>query len=376
MSQTIEIVLPLVRGASGGTLKGLWEVISRWRNSTRVGCIRVHAPRGLHLDVEALGVKCIRYEASGIEVALGRFSPEVAAGEGTVVFVPTARPVRVEGCGVLTAVRNVDPIQPSRYRGSLKWRLHRGSLLWQTLEACERATRILVVSGYVREVLVSKGFDRGRIDVVYHGAEAITDPESMPEVCQRIRGEFVFAAGSIVPYRGFEDVIRSVAMYNTSIRAKITLVIGGGGGLDRSYEGWVRGLPVVAGSDSATIWAGQLTPSEMRWCLSHASAVVQTSRAESFSIFQVEAMNEGAWIISCDQPPMPEILGGAADYYEIGDVRALEALLAKRMKASAAEVQERRERALRRGGEFSWRREADETLDALEATRRVWAGSR
>ena len=57
-------------------------------------------------------------------------------------------------------------------------------------------------------------------------------------------------------------------------------------------------------------------------------------------------------------------------------MRALEALLAKRMKASAAEVQERRERALRRGGEFSWRREADETLDALEATRRVWAGSR
>lgn len=372
----IAIAVPLASGASGGTLRSLTETIRRWRVSNRVAEMRIHAPVGLLPDLDALGVEVRRYKVSRLGLSLGQFEPRLSPTKRGVVFVPTARPIKVGGIAVLTAVRNVEPIQAGRYRASVSWRIRRRALRWQTLKACQQATRVVVVSHYVKERLVCCGIPECRVDVVYHGASSISEGASEPQVCAGVRRPFVFTAGSIVPYRGFEDTIRALAVVKEAGEGPLTLVIAGSGGLDSRYERWLRSLPRALGVEEDTVWAGQLSAREMNWCIANALAVVQTSRAESFSMFQVEALQAGAWIISCTQRPMPEILGTAAGYYATDDPHDLARLLVERVEASEDEVLKRQVAARSRGAFFSWDREAAETLDALEAARDSFAVSR
>jgi len=373
----LHIVLPLISGGSGGLVKGLVELVPRWKASPRVGEVVIHLPKAMLPEIDRLGVDVRRFPVNHMRPIMQRLAPTVVGSQARAIFAFTARPVRVPALPLVTMVRNVEPIQKACYRMPPLWRLRLWALRRDTLRACREATRVVAVSHYVKERLLSYGVPSSKVDVVYHSAGPETEPAQRPHTCASIAGPFIFTAGSIVPYRGFEDLIRAVAILKARGGEIPTLVIAGsGGGLARPYERWVRALPMVLGVGEHTVWAGQLARPEMTWCFRHAAAVVQTSRAESFSIFQLEAMYAGASIISCTQAPMPEILGDAADYYVTGDPDDLARALSQIMLARADEVAARKAVALSRASMFSWDREAEQTLDSLEAAREDFARAR
>lgn len=271
---------------------------------------------------------------------------------------------------MVTMVRNVEPIQKAHYRMPPLWRLRLWALRRETLRACRDADRVVAVSCHVKERLVSYGVPSSGIDVVYHGGSLTTKKALCPRACSDLHRPFVFGAGSMVPYRGFEDLIRAVAIVKAQAGIPPAVVIGGsGGGLAKPYERWVRALATSLGVEAHIVWAGQLSEPEMTWCFRNAVAVVQTSRAESFCMFQVEALYSGAVVISCTQPPMPEILGGAAMYYPVGDAAELASAIFRSLSMSETETARWKQAALARASMFTWDQTASQTLDSLEAAR-------
>ncbi len=373
----VNVVLPVHSGGSGGLVRHLAEVTPRWVANSRVQAIVIHAPSGLLPVIDEMGVEVKRYHAHHIGPFAKRFAPAVSPDESQVVLNVTSRPIRSGGAPLVTMVQNIEPIQAAQYRMPFLWRLRCWALRRETLKACHDATRVIAVSRYVKECLCSAGVPGAKVDVVYHGASEPTEVERCPRACSDLSGPFVFTAGSILPYRGVEDLIRAVAILKTEGKGPPSVVIGGsGGGLARNYERWVRGLPESLGVREKVIWAGQLADCEMTWGFHQAAAVVQTSRAEACPNFLLEALAAGCPIVSCSQPPMREILGDAASYYTLGDAAKLASSIGKRLSMTGAETAAQREVTLARASMLTWDQTACQTLDSLDAAREDVARAR
>lgn len=288
----------------------------------------------------------------------------VNSSDADVILNTTSRPVKVTGKPLVTIVQNIEPVQRAAYPMPLAWRLRLWLLRRETGRACRQSTRVIAVSNALKEEL-GRRFGLTNVHVVYHGfkgeARCQRPDRPLPE-------RFIFTAGSIVPYRGYEDIILAIAqLRKTGGLVLPVLVAGMGSILSRSYESRLRRLAVRQGVAKDIHWLGQLTDAEMAWCYQNADLFVQTSRAESFSNIQVEALGNGALVISCTQPPMPEILGEAAIYYPTGNARALADALRQVGMMEPAEVGRWKSAARQRAVRFSWDQTAMQTLDVLES---------
>jgi glycosyltransferase involved in cell wall biosynthesis len=292
----------------------------------------------------------------------------VKAGGYDVVLNSTARPVKLNGSPLVTMVQNIEPIQTPTYTMPYLWRLRLWALRREHAIACRQATRVLAVSNYVKnEVCRRFQLRQEKVDVVYHGfnpSEVATVRKPDINIPDR---DFLFSAGSIVPYRGFEDILRALG----EIRSKgvlVPCVVLAGSRSDpaRSYEQSLRKLAKTVHITDRIIWAGQLQREEMSWCFNNARLFIQTSRAESFSNIQLEAIGHGCLCVSGNNPPMPEILADAASYYPLGDTCALASEIQNVLKMDKKEDGIRRDRARQRASFFSWDKTAEQTLDALE----------
>jgi glycosyltransferase involved in cell wall biosynthesis len=97
-----------------------------------------------------------------------------------------------------------------------------------------------------------------------------------------------------------------------------------------------------------------------------AHAFVNPSVWESFSFQTVEAMACGTPLLSSNRKAIPEIAGDAALYFDPGDVSQIANAMSKLLVAPGLR-DELSARGLRRIGNFSWSKTADETVQVYEA---------
>jgi alpha-1,3-rhamnosyl/mannosyltransferase len=113
---------------------------------------------------------------------------------------------------------------------------------------------------------------------------------------------------------------------------------------------------------------GEVPDSELPSLYSGAVALVYPSNYEGFGLPVVEAMQCGACVIVSRDPALLEVSGGAA--IAASDARELAGAM-RALAASPATAASWRDKALRRGREFSWRRTAQLTREVYdEAIRR------
>jgi glycosyltransferase involved in cell wall biosynthesis len=204
------------------------------------------------------------------------------------------------------------------------------------------------------------------MDVVYHGID-LNEWHNASKPALDVQPGFIFAAGSIAPYRGFEDVIRSLALLRDRKREPVTAVFAGGSvGLASRYERGLHELAHSLGVEESIVWAGQLRRPEMTWCYTNASMFVQTSRAEACPNILLEALGHGCLCISCDQPPMPELVGDAAMMYRVGNAEQLANTIMAVQAMDDATREEFKNKARLRAAEFSCDIIAEMMLQILE----------
>jgi glycosyltransferase involved in cell wall biosynthesis len=262
-------------------------------------------------------------------------------------------------------VQNIEPLQKAIYPMPLMWRLRLLALRREHRLACRQATRVLAVSNHTKAELCRRfGLSADTVDVVHHGVDFDEGPACRPSL--EIPGDFLFAAGSIVPYRGYEDCIRAIARLREWNGDTPALVLAGTGAtLAEPYERMLRALAKALHVEDRVIWAGQLSRDRMNWCYRNARLFIQSSRAEACPNIQLEAIGNGCLCVSCDHPPMPEISQDAAFYYRVGDDMALAQRIRETLNLDPDEAAAARARARHRAAELSWDATAQRTLDVL-----------
>jgi glycosyltransferase involved in cell wall biosynthesis len=277
----------------------------------------------------------------------------VRAWRPDVVFVPTARWIDC-GAPCIVMVRNMEPMMPiSPGAGLAAWGRNRVAAL-VAQRAVERATRVIAVSGFVREHLVTQWqIAEDRVGVVTHGVNAVPASPEPPAVLRDMVGRrFLFAAGSLEYYRGLEDAVGALAELCGTAEAGVALVIAGDG--SAAYRDRVAALAGRLGVGDRLRWAGYLGPADMAWAFDACAAFLMTSRVEACPNIALEAMAHGAVCVSTTCPPMPEFFADAAAYYAAGDAAALAVRVREVFAAPAAARGAATRLAAERAARFTW----------------------
>lgn len=342
-------------GFSGGYRKYLHRLMPLLAADPRVTALEVFVPAGATVDMDA-GVDVQTVERTtrfrGFSHAVARFAPDV-------VFVPTARTADFGRVPVVTMVRNMEPLTVPF--GGNPWTEGVKNLAraWEARRACTAARRVVAVSNYVRDFVVSRWrLDPQRVATVYHGVDVPAAPDGAPgrEALQLV------TAGSIRPARGLEDVLRALPYLDPAV----SLVIAGR--VDPGCAGYaarLRGLSDRLGVTRRVNFAGQLDQAAMARELARSRVFVMTSRAEACPNTALEAMSHGLPSVSIDRPPMPEFFEDAALYYPTGDAQAL-ARQVQALLSDPAAMTRLSEAGLRRARAFDWNMTKDRTIAELE----------
>jgi glycosyltransferase involved in cell wall biosynthesis len=354
-------VLTLTRGSvSGGYRKYLQRLVPLLRARPEIERLDLFVPP------QMAGPGDLTWPAGDELRGFCELRKSVAALEPDVVFIPTARVLRVGRVPVVSMIRNMEPLEVPFGGNGLIEGVKNMARARLACHSARRSNRVIAVSNHVRDFLVGRWHvSEERIGVVYHGidpADPLDPPR--PAALEEALGDapFLFTAGSIRPARGLEDVVQALA----SLPAEVKLVIAGT--VDRGAEHYARDMRELArvhGVAARVIWAGHLDQRAMSWCFRRAAFFVMTSRAEACPNIVLEAMTEGAASISTDHPPMPEFFGDGALYYRQRDAGALARRLAEGFAAAESTLQELRQRARVRAGAFTWEATARATLTEL-----------
>ncbi len=364
---TLRVALALLTGggASGGFAKYLRCLLPRLQQDPRLQELRLFAPSELLASLRERGVigdgpaQAAGGGARGMAREIRRLQPDV-------VFVPTSRVLPGLEAPQVIMVRNMEPFE-APFAG-LGWRgaLRNAGRLLAARHACRQASRVIAVSRHVAGVLESRfGLPARKLTVVYHGVDSPgDDPGWRP--ASAVDEPFLFTAGSIRPARGLDDLVEALRLAGAEVPR---VWIAGASDPDTGASARrLRSRRRRHGLAERVRFLGRLGEAEMRWCFRNARAFVTTSRAEACPNTALEALAEGCRVISTDHPPMPEVIGDAASYYQAGNRRDLAERLRAAMSAEATEAAERIAcRARERAALFSWPSTSRATAEVLRA---------
>lgn len=346
-------------GLSGGSRKYVQELVPLMRASAQVDDLLMVVPPGFE-QMPGIGAGAISWQAGEHWRGYPSLRERVRAWKPDVVFIPSARFLDC-GAPVVCMVRNMEPMLPPTLRDGAAAFLKSRAGATLARRACQSSTRVIAVSNFVREFLVDQWrLEPSKVGVVYHGVNAVKEarPHNSASV-EGPEGTYLFTAGSLLRYRGLEDVVRALVHTDTAIK----LVVAGTGSV--VYERHMRALAQKLGVSSRVVWLGHATEQQMSVAFARCMAFVMTSRVEACPNTALEAMASGAICISTHCAPMPEFFGDGALYYDAGDAetlaRHINSASAMPVESSYALRNAMRERAR----EFSWERTLSSTLREL-----------
>lgn len=226
------------------------------------------------------------------------------------------------------------------------WRL----LLWAS---AHRSRRLIAVSEATRDDLISVyHLSSERISVVHHGV----DPDFF--VMDRARTEpFLLCVSTLHPHKNLDRLIRAYARGKREWRLIIT-------GLRGFFAGALDALVMELGVKDSVQLTGWIPRDELLRLYASAHAFVYPSTFEGFGMPVLEAMAAGIPVACSDIPPLREVAGEAALFFdplnEDAIAMALDRIVTdEQLRARLAQAGPVRAR------EFSWEKAARETLLAL-----------
>ena len=271
-----------------------------------------------------------------------------------VVFIPTSRTFPWSLCPVVTMVRNMEPLVIPFSAPTWSERLRNLARRHAARASARQADRVIAVSEFVRHFVTDKWcIPDQRVGVVNHGVNGIRPSEMrQPAATHGSERHSIFSCGSIRPARGIEDIVDALAVLRQEGR-EVTLWFGGSPSPGAEpYLERLQSRARAAGILDQIRWLDHLSPAEMQWCFTNASAFVMTSRVEACPNIVLEAMACGARSLSTDSAPMPEFFQDAATYYPAGNGH----LLARAHLCM---------RGVERSRLYSWERASGRTVDEL-----------
>jgi glycosyltransferase involved in cell wall biosynthesis len=253
----------------------------------------------------------------------------------------------------IAMIHDVTPLAfPRSYSRRFRW-LYR--LMVPALGRTAR--RVLTVSDFSAGELTRLASIRpSKVRVVYNAADHIREvkPDARVVASHALEpGRFLLSVGSRAPHKNLEVVQQARSLVADLVSA-LVLVGGSDSRVFKADKHPFRGAVQV----------GAATDGELRALYDQAFCLVFPSRYEGFGLPPLEAMACGCAVIAADIPPVREVCGDAAVYFDPNDPRALADRITE--LAGNGRREELQSRGIVRAGRFSWKASADALLDVID----------
>lgn len=171
--------------------------------------------------------------------------------------------------------------------------------------------------------------------------------------------EFWLAVGTLEPRKNLRRLIEAFALYRRQTRLRYPLVLAGGKGwLEDDLGEFIKQLGLT---DNVRL-LGYVSDEELSWLYRNCFSFVYPSLYEGFGLPVLEAMGQGAAVITSNSTSLPEVAGDAAHFVnpfdELDLVRAFEKLAGD--NDYHAELKRRAEIQAKK---FSWEKSAAKVLN-------------
>jgi glycosyltransferase involved in cell wall biosynthesis len=228
------------------------------------------------------------------------------------------------------------------------WKL----LLWAS---AHRARRLIAVSEATRDDLVrAYRLSPERVSVVRHGVEL-----DFFALDRSRTDAFVLCVSTLHPHKNLDRLIRAYARRKRDWRLTIT-------GMRGFFAEALDRLVAELGVQDSVELTGWIPRDALLLLYSRAQAFVYPSTFEGFGMPVLEAMAAGLPVACSDIPPLREVAGDAALFFD--PTKEDEIALALERIVTDCPLRARLAQAgPERAREFSWGRAAEETLAALFA---------
>jgi glycosyltransferase involved in cell wall biosynthesis len=192
----------------------------------------------------------------------------------------------------------------------MKLALYRFLMKWSH----RKSNRIIVpTKTTAKEVAGLQPSVKNKLVPIYEAAEPKLAKKSVQP--KGVSGDFIMYAGTSFPHKNLRVLIKAFDILQKN-RPNLKLVLAGKREIN-SYEleEWAKSRP----SYKNIIFAGFIPDAELRWLYEHTQAYVFTSLSEGFGLPPLEAMANGAPVVSSNASVMPEVYGHAAHYCDVRD---------------------------------------------------------
>jgi glycosyltransferase involved in cell wall biosynthesis len=373
-----KVLINCLSGRSGGALSYLANALPRLMNlaaarsdlSLLILCDERQAQLVGEHDTERIQVPLA--EGSGIARSWWerRNLPAlVRARHIDAVFTPYQVESIRTGARSLLMIRNMEPFCYQCYANGWRHSLRNRTLKRMSDRSLKKADHIIAVSDYAAQYLTTQlRIDPARISRVYHGI----DPSYSRPIAVRdtkassygdIPHEFLLTCGSLFPYRRCEDVIEAYAAIATQSMDKPDLLIAGDSP-HVQYKAKLRQLAAELRIESHVRFLGHVDRDTLRALYQHAQAVLLATEVEACPNVAIESLASSSCILASSSPPLPEILGQAAVYYQPRNVADLQTRLQDLLDSEESR-RKLKQAANSRAAQFSWDLCAQQTLDIL-----------
>jgi glycosyltransferase involved in cell wall biosynthesis len=253
------------------------------------------------------------------------------------------------------------------------WAFNRGNRLYLTAMtrwSARHAAALVAVSESTRDEMVRLlRVAPERIAVIHHGIEPEFHPATEHAEVESFRqreglpDRFVLCVATLEPRKNLGALIRAYARAGGASGLGRKLVLAGG-------KGWgyreLFTLVEELGLRGDVLLPGFVPMADLPLWYNAADLFVYPSRYEGFGMPVLEAMACGVPTVTTTTPALAEVAGAACVLVDADDTEQMADALSGLLR-SPGRLSELREAGLRRAGEFSWHRSAQQHLDTYRS---------
>lgn len=293
-------------------------------------------------------------EQIGLKKQLEELKPDL------VHFSMVQQPVWYRG-KVMTTMQDLTTI---RFRNPAKnwlvFTVKRWIYSWVNKRVAHKSIALITPSEFVRQdVAAYTHVSPDKITVTHEAADDFDEPSAeMPFFAGKT---FVMGDGRPRPHKNLRRVIEAFALLHEKYPDLYLMLTGKRDNSYGPYEELVKSL----GLQDHVVQTDFIPDGQLKWAMQHTTAYIWPSLSEGFGLPPLEAMLQGAPVVSSNASCMPEVLGDAAHYFDPYDAKDMERAI-EDLIASSDLRKTLVQKGKRQVASYSWRRMAEQTLDVYK----------
>lgn len=232
--------------------------------------------------------------------------------------------------------------------------------------SARRAKQVIAVSDGARQDLIDVlGLDPGKVTTVHSGVgQAASGPKTDADELRRKlglgEGHIVLSVSAKRPHK---NLMRLIEAFTSATEGDDAVLVIPGYSTGHEQELKVRARSL--GISSRVKFPNWLDQPDLEGLYQAATCFIFPSLKEGFGLPILEAMQRGVPVACSNVPPLPEIAGDAALYFDPYNIDEVEEAVARLLKDSN-ECERLRDAGNKRAANFSWEKSAELTLSVYE----------